>query len=122
MSFRRVRSPEAPKMTSANGSSAYGMATELVAKRGQQPVREGVFSPRAEARVQRGRDDRRRHRLLDGVLDRPPALAGIVDVGLELREGGIRSQRVGGQLEQPRAHDAALVPQRGDSGQIEAVL
>src|SRR2546425_11243176 len=46
-SFRRVRSPEAPKMTSENGSSAYGMAPELVAERGEQPVREGVVHQEA---------------------------------------------------------------------------
>src|SRR3989475_9135905 len=42
MSLRCVRSPDAPKMTSENGSSAYGMAPEVVAERGEPPVREGV--------------------------------------------------------------------------------
>src|SRR5262245_7535953 len=46
MSLRCVRSPDAPKRTSENGSSAYGMAPELVAERGEQPVREGVVAPR----------------------------------------------------------------------------
>src|SRR6185503_21092354 len=75
MSLRRVRSPEAPKMTSENGSSAYGMATELVTEGGQQPVREGVVPPGAEAREERGGDGGRRHRLLHGVLDGPAPLA-----------------------------------------------
>src|SRR6267378_5885359 len=110
MSFRCVRSPDAPKMTSENGSSAYGMAPELVAERGEQPVREGVVAPRAEAREERGGDGRRRHRLLDGVLDAPAALARVFHVrleALELRVGGQGGRR---QLEQPRADDRALVP------------
>src|SRR5437773_11148226 len=47
MSLRCVRSPDAPKMTSENGSSAYGMAPELVAERGEPPVREGVVHQEA---------------------------------------------------------------------------
>src|SRR5260370_16009718 len=74
MSLRCVRSPDAPKMTSANGSSAYGMATELVAERGEQPVRERIVAPRAEAREERGGDGGRRPRLVARVLHRPPAL------------------------------------------------
>src|SRR5687768_14751886 len=93
-SLRRVRSPEAPKMTSENGSSSYGMATELVAEGGEQPVREGVVTARAEPREEGGRDGRRRHGFLDGVLDRPAAFAGVLDVGLEVLEGGIGLERV----------------------------
>src|SRR5687767_15894866 len=91
-SLRRVRSPEAPKMTSENGSSANGMTTELVAEGGQQPVRERVLAPRAEAREEGGRDRGRRHRLLDGVLDGPAALAGVLDVRLQMLEPRVRSE------------------------------
>src|SRR2546423_14036275 len=83
MSLRCVRSPDAPKMTSANDSSAYGMATELVAERGEQPVRERIVTPRAEAREERGGDGGRRHRLVDGGFHRPAALARVLDIRLE---------------------------------------
>src|ERR671937_1339384 len=84
MSLRCVRSPDAPKITSENGSSAYGMAPELVAERGEQPVREGVVAPRAEACEERGGDGRRRHGLLHGVLDRPAPFARVLHVRAEI--------------------------------------
>src|SRR2546423_6484338 len=103
MSLRCVRSPDAPKMTSANGSSADGMATELVAERGEQPVRERIVAPRAEACEERGGDGGRRHRLVDGVLHCPPALARVLDIRLEVVELRIGRQRRRRQFEQPRA-------------------
>src|SRR3989338_1357832 len=93
MSFRRVRSPEAPKMISANGSSADGMAPEGVAERDEQPVGEGVLAARAEAREERRRDRGRGHGLLDRVLDGPAALAGVLD---PRRERGERRLARGG--------------------------
>src|SRR5262249_12086448 len=121
MSLRCVRSPDAPKMTSENGSSVYGMAPELVAERGEQPVREGIVAARAEAREERRGDRRRRHRLFDGVLDGPTPFAGIVHVRAEIVELGIGGQRGRRQLEQPRADDGALVPQFRDLRQVETV-
>ena len=109
-------------MTSENTSSPDGMATELVAHRGQQPVREGVLTPRAEAREQRGGDGRGRNALLHRVVHRPAALAGILDPGLERAQLGIGGQRVGREVEQPRAHHAALHPELGDGRQVEPVL
>src|SRR5215470_6302389 len=122
MSLRWVRSPDAPKITSENGSSAYGMAPELVAERGEQPVREGIVTSRAEAREEGRRDRRRRHRLLDGVLDGPAPFAGVVHPGAETCERRIGGERGRRQLEQPRADDRALVPELGDPRQVEPVL
>src|SRR2546430_13871068 len=113
MSLRCVRSPDAPKMTSANGSSAYGMATELVAKRGEQPVRERIVTPRAEAREERGGDGGRRHRPVDGVFHRPPAPARVLDIwleGVELRIGRQPRRR---PFEPPPADDGSPVPGPG---------
>ena len=53
------------------------MPAELVAHRRQQFVLIGGFAPRAEALAERRGEDRRRHRLVDGGLDRPASLAGI---------------------------------------------
>src|SRR5262245_64490006 len=109
MSLRCVRSPDAPKMTSENGSSVYGMTPELVAESGQQPVRERIVAARAEAREERSGDGRRRYRFFHGVLDGPAPFARVVHVRpqiVELRIGGEGSRR---QLEEPRADDGALV-------------
>src|SRR5438105_4179091 len=109
-------------MTSENGSSAYGMAPELIAERREQPVREGVVTPRAEAREQRRRDRGQRHGFLDGVLDRPAPFAGVLDVALQTLEPGVVRQCRRGELEQPRADDGALIPELGDLRQVESVL
>src|SRR5260370_12161166 len=101
MSLRCVRSPDAPKMTRANGSSAYGMATELVAERGEQPVRERIVAPRAEAREERGGDGGRPHRLVDGVFHPPPALARVLDIPLEVLAPRIGPQPHPPQLQHP---------------------
>ena len=50
--------------------------------------RRSVVLPRAEARVERGRQHVGRHRLLDRRLDRPAAFAGIVDAAGEFPRSG----------------------------------
>src|SRR5436189_2353192 len=62
------------------------VAAELVAKRRIHLRRERVLAARAEALEQRRRDHRHRDPLLDRVFDGPAALAGILYVGLEVRE------------------------------------
>src|SRR5207237_1098945 len=109
-------------MTSENGSSAYGMAPELIAERREQPVREGVVTPRAEAREQRRRDRGQRHGFLDGVLDRPAPFAGVLDVVLQTLEPGVVRQCRRGELRPPRADDGALIPELVDLRQVESVL
>src|SRR2546423_9966909 len=108
MSLRCVRSPDAPKMTSANDSSAYGMATELVAERGEQPVRERIVAPRAEAREERGGDGGRPHRLVDGCLHPPAALARVL--GRPPSGPGVRigPHAPHPRPEPPRAHRRSL--------------
>src|SRR5260370_38975491 len=122
MSLRCVRSPDAPKMTRANGSSAYGMATELVAERGEQPVRERIVAPRAEAREERGGDGGRRHRLVDGVFHRPPALARVLDIRLEVVQLRIGRPRRPPQREQPGAAGGSLGPEPGAPRQVDPRL
>ncbi len=87
-----VRSPDAPKMTSANGSGVrrsdspssqrvlllrrgrhqsgrlHRVAAELVAQRGGDLRREVLLVARGEAREQRGGDHRRRHVLGDRLV------------------------------------------------------
>src|SRR5947209_15460866 len=110
MSLRRVRSPEAPKMTMVHGSgvrarrmprrrgfsavtaaamrlllhSLHGVAAEFVAQGGDDLGAEVLFLARDEALQQRDRDDGRRHVMVDGVLHRPASLARILHVALDL--------------------------------------
>ena len=62
------------------------------------------------------------HVLVDGRLDRPAAFARIVDPALELFQLGVLLEGVDGQVEQPRAHDAAVLPDLADLLQVERVL
>src|SRR4051794_34666510 len=82
------------------------VATELVAQRGVDLRRERVLAARREALVERRRDDRCRDALVDRILDRPAALAGVLDVGLERLEViALELERARGELVEPRAHD-----------------
>src|SRR5690349_15064122 len=99
-------------MTMVTGSTSlmmrlHGVAAELVAQRGEEPLAERVVFPRAEAGEERRRQDRRRHRALDGFVGRPATLARIFDVGLQAVERRLLVQGARRQLEQPRADDAA---------------
>src|SRR4051812_17837481 len=78
---------------------------------------------RAEARLQRKRDDRGGDVAVDRLLDGPAALAGVGDPALQLREVlAVLLERVRGELEQPRADDGAVVPQVRDRREVERVL
>ena len=69
-----------------------------------------------------GRGERTRKRR--GRSPRPPssALAGIVDIGGDAFHGGIFVQRLRGEIQQPRAHHAAITPDLGDLVQVETEL
>ena len=64
----------------------FQMSAELVAHRRKQFVREIRLAARAETLVERGRQDMRRHGLVDGGLDRPAPFAGIRDPAGEIRQ------------------------------------
>src|SRR5688500_1387142 len=94
MSLRRVRSPDAPKITIATGSSVDGMASERIAQCRQQPVGERRLPSGAEAREERTGDHGRGHGLLHGILDRPASLARILHPCLEPVKLWILGERV----------------------------
>src|SRR5262245_60369840 len=80
----RVASLIAPMVTTIPESRLVdGVASEFVAQRGEDAHREGVVVAGVEAVEQRGREDVRGDGALDGFLDRPAALAGVVDVALQ---------------------------------------
>src|SRR5712672_131437 len=124
MIFLCVRSPEAPKMTSAQGSgvfrrarpSASGfsccsgavvvtvlrslfwalleVAAEALAHRRENAVAEVGLAAGGEPVEQRSGEHRRGHALLHRGLHRPPALAGVADVARVLVELGRLVQRL----------------------------
>ena len=73
-----------------------------------------VVLARALAHHQRERDHGRGHGRPDRLLDRPAALARIVDVAADARQARIGVEREAEQLEQPGAHDRALLPELRD--------
>src|SRR5262249_34453267 len=77
---------------------------------------------RAEAFVERGREDGDRNAFVDGGLDGPAAFAGIGDVAFELCEGGVFHEGGRGQVEKPGGDDAAAPPDLCDVADIELVL
>src|SRR5688572_28296660 len=120
-SFRRVRSPDAPKMTRTQPSAALDMAAELRPQRRQQFFREGVVAARPEPRVQRGGERVGRHLFLDGCRHGPAPLARVGDASLEALEVRIFTERARRQIQQPRADDAAAPPDFGNLGEVELV-
>src|ERR1700730_15439494 len=69
------------------------VAAEFVTHGGKQFVGKIRLAPRTEAFVKSGRQDMRRHRLIDRRLDRPAALTRIRDPASEARERGVFSKR-----------------------------
>src|SRR5690349_4448353 len=100
-SLRRVRSPDAPKMTRMQSSARLGMAAELGAKRRQQLFSEGVVAARSESREQRGRQHVGGNVFGDGGRDRPASFAGVADGPFEPFELRILAQGDGRQIEEP---------------------
>src|SRR4051812_37296808 len=88
------------------------VAAELVPQGGEDLGPVGVGLARAEPRQQRERDDRGGDVVVDGVLDGPTALAGVLDIALDVFEIlAVGLERATGELEEPRANDGALHPQ-----------
>ena len=67
---------------------------------------------------QRGRDRRHRDGVLDGLLDGPPALAGVLGVAGDLLQLRVLLQRADQQVQQPGADDGALRPRGDDAGDV----
>jgi hypothetical protein len=99
------------------------MPAELVSQRGVHLGRKRVLAAGREPLVQRGADDRRRDALVDGVLNGPAALAGVLHPGLESLEiVALHLEGPRGQLAEPRADHRALHPQMRDLGVVQLVF
>src|SRR6266545_1817362 len=106
-----------------NGSLLYRVTPELVAQRGRDLHRIGVVLARREAREERMREYRRGDVVRDRFLDRPAPLTRVRDPAFDVRE--VRAfllEGAFGELEEPRPHDAALQPHRGDALHIDVEL
>src|SRR5215475_6767074 len=107
---RRASSPSRSGFSRVSGSLDL-VATKLVPECCSYLRCERFLLARREARVQRRGDDRERDGVLDRLLDRPAALAGVVDVAADLREVRVFSERAGEEVEQPAADDGAVAPE-----------
>src|SRR5919109_1614936 len=120
-SVRRVRSPDAPKITTACGSAGFkaiallalllgadGMAAELLAQRRDHFRRVRLVLPRREPREEGKRGDRSRDVLAHRREHRPPALPRILDVPPDRLESRILLERIHEELEEPGPHDAPI--------------
>src|SRR5437763_12653815 len=90
---------------------ANRVAAELVAQRRSDLGRELDLVTRGETSEERGGEHRRRNAHLDRFVQRPAALAGVLDVGRDVVE--LRAVLLEGrmeQLEQPAADDGAVAP------------
>jgi hypothetical protein len=91
---------------------------ELVAQCGDHLHGRGVVLARAEAGEQRSGDDRQRDGVLDGRLDGPPALTGVLRVAAQGGQVVVLLEGVHHQVEQPGPDDRALLPAGDDGGDI----
>ena len=96
------------------------MPAELIAHRGEQSVGIGLLVARAQPRHERERQDRRGDVEIDRFEHRPSAFAGIGNPRLDPFHLGIFVKGASGEIEEPGADDAALTPDLGDLGEIEA--
>src|SRR6478752_2955218 len=130
----RAATKSAPARATASGSARdstswcmsdlllLGVAAEFAAHRRQDLVGELSELTRLESLVERRRDDRYRHPLVDGGEHGPPTLPGIGDPSGEVVEIGRARERVGGQINQPRPDDRAPPPDLCHLTGVDVVL
>src|SRR5687767_7660769 len=92
----------------------HGVAAEFVPQGGEELPREGRRLARPEASLEGQRQDRRG----DGALHRldhgPASFSGVLDVVLHAVEAGVFPERLGREVEKPRADHAPVPPERRD--------
>src|ERR1700751_432645 len=108
----------APEIAALLLGGVFQMAAEGEAHGGEDLV--GIVGEiaRAEALVESGSEDVRRHAFVDGGLDGPAAFAGVRDATTEFRKLGIALKCVGGEVKEPGCDDAAAAPDFSDVGQV----
>src|SRR5205823_9818027 len=99
----------------------FYVATELLSHRRENFFGESVLLARAETRKQRGGEHVHGHGFIDGCLDGPASLAGILHEPAVLGKSRILNQCHGREIEQPGTDYAAATPHFSDVGQIQIV-
>src|SRR5688572_26890374 len=107
-----------PKMTrtsaavlaGASGLWLFGMAAELATHRRQNLVGELPELTRLESLVERRRDDARRNALVHCREHCPPTFARVGHSPGEVIEFGRTGERIGDQVDQPRADHRSSPP------------
>src|SRR6266850_552371 len=113
--------PPQRRRTVMGGSLLDRVAPELIAQRGRDLHRVRVILARGEAREQRVCEHRCRDVMRDRLLNGPAPFARVRDPALYVREvGALLLERALRELEQPRAHDAALQPDARDALHVDA--
>src|SRR5207248_1676094 len=123
--FVAIATPTALPRTRTYSDSLglHRVAAELVPKGGQHLRAVRIVLARAEPGLEGERDDRRRDVVVDCLLHRPAALAGILDPALEVRQVlAVRLEGQRGELEEPRPDDRAVVPEVRDRAEIDLVV
>src|SRR5438094_6189094 len=87
---------------------------ELVTHGRKQLLLKIGLAARAEALVERGRENGYGHGLVDGGFDCPSSLARIRHPALEARERGVLEQRGRREVQQPRGDHTASPPHLRD--------
>src|SRR5690606_15177919 len=111
----------ADSRTSSSALLHDRVTPELVAESGEHAEPEGVLLARREAREEAERDRGSADRVGDALVDRPAALARVVDVGLEVTELRVFVERAVREIEEPAADDRAVAPDLGDGAEVEPV-
>src|SRR5699024_1474650 len=86
------------------------VSPELLAEGGDRLHGGRLLLPGGEAGEERSGDGRGGHGVVDGFLEGPAALAGVVGVVVDAREARVALEGVDEQLEEPRADDGATLP------------
>src|SRR5689334_16300350 len=100
----------------------YRMTAELVPECSDHFRGKRILLPRGKSGKQREHQDRGGNTSFDGFFNGPTSLAGIFDVTAYRSELRILVERVFRQLQKPRSHDAALIPEVRNAPQIEVEL
>src|SRR5580692_1924747 len=118
-------SPARRGLTTTSSSTRFGldgMAAELIAQRGDYLCAERFVLARCHAREQRECDHGCRNVFVDGRLNGPATLAGVVDISANIFQAGIEAKRKNQYHQQPRQHEQAMTPELGNLPEIVRVL
>jgi hypothetical protein len=108
-----------PLLIGHNGALGLDMSAESLAHRRKNFFCKCMLATRAKARVERRGQDCGGDCLIDGGLDSPARLSGILDEPLIGTQRRILGESRGREIQQPRCDDAAAAPNLRYIGDVE---